>query len=265
MAKKKAIKASAQMEAIFAHGVALEQSGRMKNTIYVIDREVFILNTDRTIVLGFQLPKLAPKFESPVSFKASDYGSSLFHEEDGLIKFITSGKGYTKTKTCKTPEFTPKEARALHKKFTLKKSNTVTLSKGAVDLLDTSLSHIEFSGNSKKGFKIIQRNIYDGTTLEIEREQAKGFGVSSPDKIAGKFGPLGMRTNDFVALFSFNDEITFEFPATSKKGFATFSGRNLGMSGVVALCLYDELGEIRGAEGTPDDPPLKKKKAKKDK
>ena len=53
-------KVTGLVENIFAHAVALEQKGGLKNTIYAFKREIFILNYDsfilKIIVLVFSQP-----------------------------------------------------------------------------------------------------------------------------------------------------------------------------------------------------------------
>ena len=66
------------VEQIFAHAVALDQSGGLRNTIYAIGSEIYILNYDHTVLLRFRLRRSEACFETPVSFRANDYDSNGF-------------------------------------------------------------------------------------------------------------------------------------------------------------------------------------------
>lgn len=242
-----------RIESIFSHAVAMDQAGRLRNTIYIQNKEVYILNSDRTVMLRFILPAAAAPFKNPVSFRASDYDSSTFYEENGKIIFVAKSGDMVRKKSCSTPDLDPSEAAELFAKFKPVKKNRFQIHKNIIPLLDENLSHIEFVGTDGQ-LMIIQRNIYDGTVINIEREKASGFGVTSNDDINSDFGPLGLRTNDFLALFAFNDQITFSFPDGIKSGFCRVMGRNFKMSGIVALCIYDELGSIETVEEEKPEP-----------
>ena len=145
--------------------------------------------------------------------------------------------------------------KAIFDGMELKIVNKVIINKSILPLLDENLSHIEISSVDKV-LKITQRNIYDGTVIDITKERAKGFGFVNKDVIKKDIKPIGMRTNDFIALFSFNNEI--EFQLSNKKGFCFFKGRNFNMKGILALCLYDELGIIEN-----NSKPVKSKRRRK--
>lgn len=256
-------KVDTRIESIFSHAVAMDQSGRLRNTVYVKDKEVYILNSDRTVILRFILPSSASPFKNPVSFRASDYDSSTFYEKDGQIIFVTKSGDMIRKKSCSTPDLNPDEAAELFSSFSPVKINRFQIHKNIIPLLDENLSHIEFKG-IEDNLSIIQRNIYDGTVIKIEKEKESGFGVVSNDDINSDFGPLGLRTNDFLALFAFNDNLTFSFPEGSQFGFCRVMGRNFKMSGIIALCLYDEMGTIETvkSEEKPKPKPKPKKKKK---
>ncbi len=75
-----------------------------------------------------------------------------------------------------------------------------------------------------------------------------GFGVGHFDEInTGGFGPIGVRTNDFLALFSFNDLLEMYF--NRDVNYCRVRGRNFRMDCVIALCVYDELGNITLSKG----------------
>ena len=230
-----------KLETIFSHAVALDQAGRFRNTIFVQDKEIFILNMDNTVLLRFGLPKSSAEFEEPISFRANDYDSSNFYEEDGRIVFVQKGSEMIRKKSCGTAAITNGEVQNMFSEFPPLTENKVTLHKNTLSLLEEKLSHIELSAEDGN-FKIVQRNIYDGTVIELERSKAKGFGINTKDKINEDFGPIGMKTNDFMALFSFNDTVIFGFE--EGEDYCRVQGRNFNMNGVVALCVYDELGGI---------------------
>lgn len=255
-------KVDTRIESIFSHAVAMDQSGRLRNTVYVKDKEVYILNSDRTVILRFILPSSASPFKNPVSFRASDYDSNTFYEKDGQIIFVTKSGDMVRKKSCSTPDLNPDEAAELFSSFSPVKINRFQIHKNIIPLLDENLSHIEFKG-IEGNLSVIQRNIYDGTVIKIEKEKESGFGVVSNDDINSDFGPLGLRTNDFLALFAFNDNLTFSFPEGSQFGICRVMGRNFKMSGIIALCLYDEMGTIETAKSEEKPKPKPKPKKKK--
>lgn len=245
-------KIDGKTETIFAHAVALDSSGRLRNTIYAIGKQVYILNSDHTVLLKFELSGSSNPFRLPISFKANDYDSSTFYEEDGKIVFVQKSGDIERKKFSGKGQLEPEEVSSMFAGFVMKDPlNTSSIHKDILPLLDENLSHIEFSG--KKGvLKIIQRNIFDGTIIEITRKKETGMGVVKKDSIQEDFGPFGLRTNDFIALFAFNDEVSFEFPS-GNCNFINVQGRNYGMKGIISLCLYDEMGEITYSTGTIAD------------
>lgn len=235
-------KIDAITETIFSHAVALESSGRLKNTIYGIKNHVFVLNSDHTVLLRFTLPRNATPFKKSISFKADDYDSSTFYEEDGLIVFVQKSGDMTRKKFCGKAPMSPEEVEGLFDKYDLNPANSIAVHKDTLSLLNDSLSHIEISG--KKGSPIIiQRDIFSGNIIELQRDKVGGFGISKKDDIKKDFGPLGLRTGDFMALFAFNDEVTFQFK-NGPSSYSVVNGKNFDMVGVVSLCLYDEMGGI---------------------
>lgn len=258
-------KVDSRIENIFAHAVALNQSGRLRNSVFVIDKEVYILNSDRSVMLRFILPTTAPTFEHPVSFKAGDYDSNTFTERDGKIIFRSASGGFVKEKSCGVPGLEPQAVKEIFSNYVTKKFNKVEIKSSIVANLEENLSHVEISGTDGE-FQLIQRNIYDGAVITIKKEKDRGMGLTSTDEIGSDFGPIGLRTPDFIALFSFNDIITFQFP-TDADGFCRVSGRNYKMTGVVSYCLYDELGNILNVKeettAAPKPKPAKKKPTRK--
>ncbi|NCC58552.1 MAG: hypothetical protein EOM17_13130 [Synergistales bacterium] len=59
------------------------------------------------------------------------------------------------------------------------------------------------------------------------------------------FGPIGMRTNDFIALFLFHGSINFDFQLLEKRVVhINAETAAYALNGVVAQCVYDEMGVI---------------------
>lgn len=230
-------KVSAAIEQIFAHAVALNQAGRLKNTIYALDKTVYIKNADNTVLIRFFSPD--GSFKNPVSFLANDYEGDSFYEENGKIIFTSSVKGFVKAKSCQVPAQTPEDVETLYKKYTKKPENQVTLSKSILGLLDTALSHVELSVNNGE-FVLTQRDIYSGSIQKIKKKS--GLGISS-DNLKGSFGPIGLRTSDFEALFTFSESLNFFLDP--KLGYIVVTGSKWKMRAIIGTCLYDELGTIK--------------------
>lgn len=248
-------KARVSTEKIFAHAVALDQSGRLRNTIYALGKQVYIKNSDNTVLLDFTSSD--SDFHNPVSFRANDYEGEYFYEEDGKIIFETlSDGGLLKKKACAVPEDNFEDIDNLCHKMTRKylkavqtckkrkkPINSFSLGREILSLLDRSLSHIEIS--IVKGKVVLaQRNIYSGSVSYIEKAK-KGFGISG-DNLSGDFGPIGVRTPDFEALFTFQDSVSFTLPPDLE--FIKITGTKFKMNGFIGTCLYDEMGTINYVE-----------------
>lgn len=235
------MKISEKVEQIFAHAVTLAQNGKLKNTIYALGSEVFILNMDNSVLLNFELRKTEAPFTSPISFVANDYDSRDFHEEEGKIVFTQKKDEYTRKKTCSTPGDTPEDIKKMFKGFKPLKGNVATINEKVLSLLDESLSHIEISVKDGK-LKLVQRNIYSGSVIEIEEIQ-EGLGILSND--LKDFDPIGIRTSDFQALFTFQSSLYFGFPENGEEYiYITNVNNKRKMGGVIATCVYDELGTV---------------------
>lgn len=240
------MKISNLIEQIFAQAVALDQSGGLRNTIFAMGNEIFILNYDHTVLLRFKLRASEGVFEHPISFKANDYDSNVFEEIEGRIVFTTVKGEYVRKKTCGKSDLTELEVKELYQKFTEEPSDrqTITLSKDVLGLLDMDLSHVEFSGVSKGSVRMIQRNIYSGGIVEINKVN-KGF---FKEEITSDFGPIAIKTGDFQALFTFQDNLKFSFPNTGTEDFIIVAGAEASkrnFTGIIACCLYDEIIKIK--------------------
>lgn len=249
---------SDRIEGIFAHAVAMEQSGKLKSTIYCLENEIFILNSDNTVLLRFLLRRTETPFAHPVSFRANDYDSRSFYEEDGKIIFVNESEGFIRTKSCSTPGDTPEDIKALFAGYEKLTTNKIVLNRDILSLLDDSLSHIEISAPSKD-LALVQRNIYSGAVIKVCRKKSEGLGdLVNVDSITDEFGPIGMRTNDFGALFTFADNISMSFPAGDcDYAYIRSVDPKIQFEGVVALCVYDMLGGVELAR-KPEKKEVKK-------
>jgi hypothetical protein len=238
------MKISNRLEEIFSHAVALEQSGRLRSTVYCVKKRVFIVNQDHTIMMRFSLRATDQMtFEHPVSFNANDYDSKQVEERDGQIVFIQENAGFERTKSCRTPDAAPREINKLFRKFNAESDNTVTLHSDILTLIDDTLSHIEFSCDDGQ-FKISQRNIYSGAVITLTPKQTKGLMARKASSGMADFEPIGLRTNDFMALFTFIDSIRFTFPEDEPYIIAESKDTRMPMKCIIARCVYDELGGL---------------------
>jgi len=231
------------VEQVFAQAVALDQSGGLRNSVFAVGREIYILNYDHTVLLRFRITRGQP-FEEPVSFRANDYDSNRFYVEDGKIVFVSKKDGYERKKRCSVPEQNPDEIRELFKRYMAdpEESITLTFSKSILAMLDRGLSHIEFSGKEGDRISLKQRNIYNGSVIDVQPE-AHILNEVLPFDLE----PIGMRTNDFAALFAFRDTVVFDFIQTGGAD-SWIRVKSRDMLGCVACCVYDELIEIKEAK-----------------
>lgn len=252
MSKRKVNVISPRVEEIFSQAVALEQSGRMKNTVFATGDTIYILNFDQTILLRFKLRKSEAVFDHPVSFKANDYDSNKFYEEDGKIVFLSEGGGFQRKTSCTSPGDTPDDIAGLFDSYAVPDANMIRFNKQILPLLEEKLSHLEISGVNGK-LVVEQRNIYSGSVIELTRKEEGGFGMASEDDISSDFGPVGLRTNDFLALFAFLDSLTFYFPDNGDNYcYVNSEDPRLVMDGFISLCAYDELGGITESKEAPN-------------
>jgi hypothetical protein len=247
----KKMKITGKIKGIFSHAVALDQNGGLRNTIYGLGRKVFIMNYDHTVLLSFDFPKGKEQkaFDPPISFKANDYDSNEFKEEGDKIVFTSEKNGYLRTKTCGTTELTPMEVEELYEKYTTEVSEkraTVTIDRGILELLDDSLSHIEFTAGKNEEIRLLQRNIYSGGIIEVQ----KAGSLLETEAVKHAVGPVALKTGDFQALFSFTDILKFHFPTDGNGDFVLVEAykSNYPFKGVIACCLYDEIIEIKEAQ-----------------
>jgi hypothetical protein len=249
-----------EVEKIFAYAVALEQTGRQKNMIFGWQNIIYILNADKTVLLRLQTTKDA--FPEPFGFFASDYDSPNFIIKDGGVEFIQRGTEFERTKKCRVPNQSFSDAEEMFFKFYQPDSFLyyITFHKESLSFLNESLSHIEFRVKDGK-LTIIQRDIYSGTIIELNRKiELEGLGLVENEDVLPP-GPLcnmpiaGIRTNDFLALFNFNDKIKLYLP--ENPGYFIIEGIHNELIGIVSGCLYDELGTIRNLQEVDDGRKIK--------
>lgn len=240
---------STHQENVFAHAVALDQSGRFRNAVHCMGQTVFIMNTDATALLRFILPMKDKGFHSPISFFANDYDSSSFRMEGGKVVFVQSGGEFVRSKACSVPKQTFAEVEELFNRFwsdSTKKGAEISINKATLSLLSDSLSHVEIYSEKGKPV-IVQRDIFSGNTIELKRKTS-GFGLASAkDSIPFDFGPIGLRTSDFMALFTFNDNVTFHF-YEGNNNYCLVVGNNYDFCGIISGCMYDELNKLEVIE-----------------
>ena len=251
------MKISGQIEQIFSQAVALDQSGGLRNTIYVKGKEIYILNYDHTVLMRFRLHPEEMTFQQDISFRANDYDSSDFKEKDGKIQFITKKGNFTRTKTCGTAERNPDEVKEIVNELLRQSKKTelqlLELNRDILELLDQDLSHIEFSCEAGKPLKMIQRNIYSGGIIEVQEDAGKGLGLYNQTVLDYDFGPIGIKTGDFFALFSFQDILRFAFPKGVDADYVLVKSRSenrmakgeQNMTTIVASCIYDEIIKLK--------------------
>lgn len=236
------------MKQIFSHAVALDQNGRLRNTIYAQESTVYILNSDNTVLLRFKTNQPLP-IQGEVRFKASDYEGDSFQVEDGKMVFTTRCGGVERRKSCGLPDLTFADVEKI---FDAHEADTdepfaaaLELTKDIVSILDENLSHVEISGDKKSGWLVVQRDIYSGAKVEIRQMKAHGMGVHDASEVNKTFGPIGLRTNDFIALFLFHGSIRFDFQLLEKRVvYIEAETAAYSLHGVVAQCVYDEMGVI---------------------
>jgi len=111
------------------------------------------------------------------------------------------------------------------------------VSKNVLALLDDELSHVELH-NDQGTVRLIQKNIYTGARVEIKEVSGGLFEIAGDDL---EELPLGLRTADFKALFSFVDTITFYL---QKGHWLFFKDHSNTLQGILSTCIYDELSYI---------------------
>lgn len=228
------------IEEIFQYAAKLDQSGKMKNTILCNEREVFIINFDKTILLSFILPVVCEDFKERIIFDANDYDSSIFEVEGNSVVFKQVENGYVRKKKCGVNKSLDFDAiSTLYYRYSRKKTTaSFGLRREIMDLLQDDLSHVEIHNDN--GLKIIQRDIFSGTVIEITKDKS-GLDILASDNL-GQFEPMGLRTVDLDALFSYDRELSFSF--VPGLNYFIVNGKTTKMKGILSWCLFDEIGNF---------------------
>lgn len=256
------IKVSPRVEKIFAHAVALEQAGRMRNTVFCIQNRIYILNFDHTVLLRFLLNKTEKPFSKPVAFRANDYDGRTFWEEDGKIVFQSEQGGYERRRICLVPDRTPEDVEALWRQLSAEERDAegewIPLPKTLTSLLEPELSHVEFIGEAGSPVKIVQRDIYSGSKIEIQESKKSLIANNIPFG----FGPIAVRTTDLLALYSFQDVIYVRFQKKGQTDFIKVKSREsfVPLEGIVGCCLYDEMFETKGLSDGREESKIRRSK-----
>ena len=228
------------LEDIFTHAIALDGNTRLKNEIHCDGKFVYIINYDRTVMLRFDSPK---SFKEYVSFYASDYDSPNFRREGDMVVFERKSrrKNYIKKKSCKMPSENVLEIFNTFYDEENLPPLVADLTSEITEELDPVLGHIEFVSNGKKP-RFLQKDLFAGATIEVDSVNVKGFSLLEDEVELGEFEPIAIRTNDFFALFTFCGRIKFRL---SNEGYFIVEGDSFGMKGIIAGCIYDDVGKIK--------------------
>jgi hypothetical protein len=167
------------------------------------------------------------------------------------VVFVTNAGGLRRTKVCPAPKIVFADVKKIWEGFEPDKSQSITLVKEMSSLLEDGLSHIEVSKTAGGPVVLLQRDIYSGSRVEVERNKS-GSGLLDIDDEDFVFGPIGIRTVDFAALFVFSDSLTWY--VQEGKRWVYFEDNTGRLSGILSTCLYDELGNIGPVEADDDKP-----------
>lgn len=206
MEKVSRVNVDKRLELIFSQAAALSQSGRMKSEIHVLPGEVFLLNGDGTVLMRFDTPGVKSRF----AFRTDDYDSQNIRILDGELSFVQDTGDWERIKTPaqiptdKTVQVTESwgelcaESDSPGASFSFDRSH--------LSLIEERMSHLEISSVTGK-MLLLQRDIYSGTIVRIWEGEKAGdlFKPSRAD-----FGPVALRTSDFLALFAFQNSLTID-------------------------------------------------------
>lgn len=219
-------------EKIFSQGIAIEQRGLLKSTVYGKGNIVFILNMDSTLLFRFNV---TDNFIKPFGFYLNDYSGREFDiENDNTVTFLSKCGNYKKKKKVQGVKYNFSDIEKFWGQYTFEKKDSIILNSNLISLLEEGLSHVEFI--IKSGIvQIKQRDIFSGTMVDIQVNTDDLF--SSPIEYEGVFG---LRTNDLRGLFLYSDSLTFYF----NKGFVLCESDLFEC--LVSHCLYDDIPELKG-------------------
>lgn len=227
------MKISDRTELLMSAAVALAQAGRMKSTIHLKGHDIFVSNMDDTILMKFR----AEEDFDELSFFANDYDSRDIKEENGQVVFVSLAEQYKRKKVCPKPPQTFAEVEQIWGKHKPNLGIPIRIGKAALQLLDEELSHVELH-NIDGSVKLFQKNIYTGARIEISEASAGALllEIASDPPLSNL--PIGLRTSDFKALFSFSDQLLFYI---QDGNWIYFKDSSNALQGIVSTCLYDEL------------------------
>lgn len=246
----KEAQAEYNIEEIFAHAVALDQSGGLKNSIYGIDREVYIMNYDHTVLLHFDVSEevMPEPFEVPFGFHANDFEGEEFNILENKIEFITRKGGYIKHKTVGTPDLSPEEVAGLFAEYDMIESerHTIMITRQAGYLLDEKLAHVKFQAQAGELPQLIQHDIYGGANISLNPDEE----MFTSEAASHPVGPLGIKTKDLKAHFAFADSLLIHLPYENQQEYFIIEALDAKypFRSIVAASLYDEVIEIRKAK-----------------
>lgn len=229
-----------RVEMLFAKAVHMRQSGRMKSTIYLDGRELYILNSDHTILMQHVLPG-SDAIETPLVFNADDYEGAMIETVDDQITFTKKMVLATETQFTKVnaavPDISMDEIKGMFDEFAMP-GIKVQLDSSWVQPLRDDLSHVEIIAKNGS-LHLIQRDIYAGRVYDTWREpKTSGFGIADP---IPDFGPIAARTADFKVVMEFSTNPYLYASATDASYFMIMDAKTK-MKAIIAGCLYDELG-----------------------
>jgi len=227
------------LERILGHAVVLNESSRLKNEVYGVGDKIYILGHDRTVLLRFDSPV---EFSESFGFPAGAYDSEDFSVEGERVIFRLVSGDWKREKTAPRASEDPEQVAHWWEEYSKLAQENVgafTVDKGVVDLLNLGLSHLEIVGDSD-GWRILQRDIYTGELIRIEKERT-GDIFALVEEGFSSLVALGMRTQDFAALFAYSERLEF---MVVPRGFYWVKGGYYGMEGLVGGCLYDGLGTL---------------------
>lgn len=245
------VEATARIEGIFAHAVAMDNRG-LKNIIYCVDSDIYIVNFDYSMILRFSLSKTEASFETAISFNANEYDSREFEftEDDAGSKIVftsfSSAEAFQRKKICRSTNTGPaaEDISKLHSQLKKEaKDRKYTkrmfyLSGECVPLLDENLSHTEISVENST-LILRQRNVYTGTIIEISPNRKLGsFEMEAP---LDDMPPIALKTKDFMSLFGIRKTLAF----TPTEDFLMVGDpKKSDFDGILALCTYDTIIDL---------------------
>lgn len=220
----------------------LARDGKDQTEIHWGPTEIFALNADKTVLYRVE----TSLFQDPaISFFAQDYSGDEFVVDGNKIFFKETGVlGYEVITSAGTPESKWEDLNNIFEESKNKVfcNSSLVLDQRILQIIDPELSHIEIIRNEENQLVVIQRNIFTGKIIYITKIEKKLSILSQSYQVDSEeiFDKVGIRTPDFLALFKFDDEITFTF---SQDGSICFAKGDV-IEAILARCIYDSLGTI---------------------